>query len=87
MRPKRESMARRRHQGFFGRGRVSIARAPMRHRHSQKACSFRRGFRAFRRDAAMTDRILEFLCTRREEEPCLVLDFDVVRDNYAAFPN
>jgi hypothetical protein len=59
----------------------------MRHRHSQKTCSFRRGFRAFRRDAAMTDRILKFLCTRREEGPCLVLDFDVVHYNYAAFTN
>jgi hypothetical protein len=57
------------------------------HRHSPKACSFRRGFRAFRRDAAMTDRILEFLRNRREEGPCLVLGLDVVRDNYAAFTN
>jgi ornithine decarboxylase len=33
----------------------------------------------------MTDRILEFLRNRREDGPCLVLDLDVVRDNYAAF--
>ncbi len=33
----------------------------------------------------MTDRIREFLRGRREDGPCLVLDLDVVRDNYAAF--
>lgn len=33
----------------------------------------------------MTDRILEFLRSRREEGPCLVLDLEVVRDNYLAF--
>ncbi len=37
----------------------------------------------------MTDRIMEFLRRRREEGrdngPCLVVDLDVVRDNYAAF--
>ena len=33
----------------------------------------------------MTDRIREFLRDRRPEGPCLVLDLDVVRDNYAAF--
>ena len=33
----------------------------------------------------MTERILEFLRNRREDGPCLVLDLDVVRDNYAAF--
>ena len=33
----------------------------------------------------MTDRILEFLRNRREDGPCLVLDLDVVRDNYTAF--
>jgi ornithine decarboxylase len=33
----------------------------------------------------MTDRILEFLRNRHEEGPCLVLDLDVVRDNYASF--
>jgi ornithine decarboxylase len=33
----------------------------------------------------MTDRILEFLRNRREDGPCLVLDLDVVRDNYASF--
>jgi ornithine decarboxylase len=40
-------------------------------------------------DAAMTDRIMEFLRRRREEGrdngPCLVVDLDVVRDNYNAF--
>ena len=33
----------------------------------------------------MTDRILDFLRNRREDGPCLVVDLDVVRDNYAAF--
>jgi len=33
----------------------------------------------------MTDRILEFLRNRCEDGPCLVLDLDVVRDNYTAF--
>ena len=33
----------------------------------------------------MTDRIRDFLATRRPEGPCLVVDLDVVRDNYAAF--
>jgi ornithine decarboxylase len=33
----------------------------------------------------MTDRIQEFLRNRREDGPCLVVDLDVVRDNYGAF--
>jgi len=33
----------------------------------------------------MTDRIREFLRDRRPEGPCLVVDLDVVRDNYFAF--
>jgi ornithine decarboxylase len=33
----------------------------------------------------MTARIREFLKTRRDDGPCLVLDIDVVRDNYQAF--
>ena len=33
----------------------------------------------------MTDRIREFLRDRRPEGPCLVVDLEVVRDNYAAF--
>src|SRR5271166_6591443 len=33
----------------------------------------------------MTDRILEFLRNRREDGPCLVLDLDVVRENYISF--
>jgi len=33
----------------------------------------------------MTDRIREFLRTRREDGPCVVVDLDVVRANYAAF--
>ncbi len=33
----------------------------------------------------MTDRILEFLRNRREDGPCLVLDLEVVRENYASF--
>ena len=34
-----------------------------------------------------TDRILDFIKTRRPEGPCLVVDLDVVRDNYGAFRN
>jgi len=33
----------------------------------------------------MTDRIRDFLRDRRPEGPCLVVDLDVVRDNYNAF--
>ncbi len=33
----------------------------------------------------MTDRIQEFLRNRREDGPCLVVDLDVVRDNYHTF--
>ncbi len=33
----------------------------------------------------MTTRIREFLRQRREDGPCLVVDLDVVRDNYLAF--
>jgi ornithine decarboxylase len=33
----------------------------------------------------MTERIREFLNNRREDGPCLVVDLDVVRDNYQAF--
>jgi len=33
----------------------------------------------------MTDRIRDFLRLRRPEGPCLVVDLDVVRDNYDAF--
>ena len=32
-----------------------------------------------------TQRILDFFATRRPEGPCLVLDLDIVRDNYLAF--
>ncbi|MCC5778952.1 type III PLP-dependent enzyme [Nitratireductor sp. B36] len=32
-----------------------------------------------------TQRILDFLATRRPEGPCLVVDLDVVRDNFCAF--
>ncbi len=32
-----------------------------------------------------TQRVLDFLATRRPEGPCLVVDLDVVRDNYCAF--
>lgn len=35
----------------------------------------------------MTDRIRQFLETRRPEGPCLVVDLDVVRQNYQAFAN
>ncbi|MBA5779102.1 type III PLP-dependent enzyme [Stappia sp. F7233] len=33
----------------------------------------------------MTERIREFLRNRREDGPCVVVDLDVVRDNYHAF--
>src|SRR5436309_12556982 len=33
----------------------------------------------------MTARIREFLKRRADEGPCLVLDLDVVRDNYSSF--
>lgn len=33
----------------------------------------------------MTDRILNFLRNRREDGPCMVLDLNVVRDNYVRF--
>ncbi|HET7847552.1 MAG TPA: type III PLP-dependent enzyme [Pseudolabrys sp.] len=33
----------------------------------------------------MTERIREFLKNRKDDGPCLVLDLDVVRDNYNAF--
>ncbi|MBE7202996.1 MAG: type III PLP-dependent enzyme [Parafilimonas terrae] len=33
----------------------------------------------------MTDRIRDFLRRRTEDGPCMVLDLDVVRDNYASF--
>lgn len=33
----------------------------------------------------MTDRIREFLRTRREDGPCVVVDLDVVRQNYQTF--
>jgi ornithine decarboxylase len=33
----------------------------------------------------MTERIREFLRKRNDEGPCLVVDLDVVRDNYGAF--
>ncbi len=33
----------------------------------------------------MTDRIREFLRDRRPDGPCLVVDLDIVRDNYSAF--
>ena len=33
----------------------------------------------------MTDRIREFLRTRRDDGPCVVVDLEVVRDNYFAF--
>src|SRR5262245_495002 len=33
----------------------------------------------------MTQRIQDFLRSRREDGPCLVVDLDVVRDNYSAF--
>ncbi|MGE0232725.1 MAG: type III PLP-dependent enzyme [Flavobacteriaceae bacterium] len=35
----------------------------------------------------MTDRIRSFLDTRRPEGPCLIVDLDVVRDNYMTFRN
>src|SRR5712692_5894292 len=40
---------------------------------------------AVRGIAPMTERIRDFLKTRRDDGPCLVVDLDVVRDNYTAF--
>jgi ornithine decarboxylase len=34
---------------------------------------------------AATQRIIDFLATRRPAGPCLVVDLDVVRDNFNAF--
>jgi len=36
-------------------------------------------------NTAMTARIIDFLATRRPDGPCLVVDLDVVRDNFKAF--
>src|SRR5919107_4073579 len=33
----------------------------------------------------MTERIREFLRNRREDGPCVVVDLDIVRDNYSKF--
>jgi len=33
----------------------------------------------------MTERIREFLRSRREDGPCLVVDLEVVRENYLSF--
>lgn len=66
-------------------GRVSKARAFLRIAIHPKRVCIGAPVRALRRDAAMTDRILEFLRNRREDGPCLVLDLDVVRENYLAF--
>ena len=33
----------------------------------------------------MTERIREFLRNRLDDRPCLVVDLDVVRENYRAF--
>ena len=35
----------------------------------------------------MTERIHEFLRNRKDDGPCLVVDLDIVRDNYRAFAN
>ena len=32
-----------------------------------------------------TQRIRDFIATRRPDGPCLILDLDVVRDNFSAF--
>src|SRR4051794_21869098 len=69
---------------------ASPSRAPGEHRHPTKLKSQGVGeTRALRRDAAMTDRIHQFLRERREAGrdtgPCLVVDLDVVRENYNAF--
>ena len=33
----------------------------------------------------MTERIRDFLRNRRDDRPCLVVDLDVVRENYRTF--
>ena len=45
----------------------------------------RRGETARLGDAAMTDRIKEFLARNREDGPRLVVDLDIVRENYLGF--
>src|ERR1700677_1463336 len=49
-------------------------------------------YRAVRRslaygESAMTERIHEFLRCRNEDGPCLVVDLEVVRENYGVFAN
>jgi ornithine decarboxylase len=41
--------------------------------------------RRIRSQAEMTTRIREFLKQRQDDGPCLVVDLDVVRDNYSSF--
>ena len=36
-------------------------------------------------ESEMTERIRNFLRERRDDGPCLVVDLDVVRENYQAF--
>src|SRR5580698_4957043 len=63
--------------------RVSTAR-----RRSHRLRSFHCALRGISRatgDAAMTDRIMNFLANHREDGPRLVVDLDVVRENYYGF--
>jgi ornithine decarboxylase len=55
-----------------------------RERPSRSLMIFARQDRAMERPMA-TQRILDFLATRRPSGPCLVVDLDVVRDNFRAF--
>ena len=50
----------------------------------RRAALIARRKRAMERPMA-TQRILDFLATRRPDGPCLVVDLDVVRDNFRAF--
>src|SRR5882757_11488451 len=58
-------------------------------RHSCPRFTFERVPSLGRLEGAMTERIQEFLRNRRSEgqdtEPCLVVDLEVVRDNYQTF--
>jgi ornithine decarboxylase len=64
--------------------RVSIARGGGRIANKSFICQARR--LALLGDAAMTDRIKEFLAHNREEDgPRLIVDLDVVRENYLGF--
>src|ERR1700730_17120539 len=79
------SRGRSRMAGRLERSRLQSAGADAASSFTRSLFVLARFVRALRRDAAMNERILQFLRNRREDGPCLVLDLDVVRENYAAF--